>query len=65
MLWLASLVALLSLLSEFRTTDSVELLGETYHGTDSLVALGLIAAVPVTLLALAIREFYEHFKGQD
>ena len=61
-LWLASLVALLSLVSEFRATDSVEILGQTYHGADSLLAIGLTAMVPVTLLALAIREFYEHFK---
>lgn len=61
-LWLVSLLALLNLVSEFRATDSVQILGATYHGTDSLLALGLISIVPVTLLALAIREAYEHFK---
>lgn len=61
-LWLISLAGLMSLLSEFRAENVVEIFGQTYTGGDAVVALAVLAIGPITLLALAIRELHRYFR---
>ena len=62
LLWLASLSGLVTLLNEFRNSEVVEVFGRTYSGSDAIIALGVLAILPITMLALAIRDFYRYFQ---
>lgn len=60
-LWLMSLAGFVTLLLEFRASNVVEIFGRTYAGVDATVAISALALGPITLLALAIRDFYRYF----
>lgn len=63
-LWLVSLLGLATLYSEFRSSNVVEIFGQSYAGFDAGIALGLLAILPITMLALAIRNFFQYFQAQ-
>lgn len=63
-LWLVSILGLATLYLEFRSSNAVEIFGRAYDGFDAIVAMGVLAILPITMLALAIRNFYWYFQGQ-
>ena len=62
-LWLMSLSGLATLYLEFRSSNVVEIFGRAYNGFDAVVAMGVLAILPITMLALAIRNFYRYFQA--
>ena len=62
-LWLVSVSGLVSLLLEYRGSNAVEVFGRTYNGADALVSIGVLAIVPVAMLALSIRSFFHYFQA--
>lgn len=63
-LWLMSILGLATLYPEFRSSNVVEIFGRAYEGFDAVVAMGVLATLPITMLALALRNFYRYFQGQ-
>lgn len=63
-LWLMSILGLATLYLDFRSSNVVEVFGRAYEGFDAVVAMGVLATLPITMLALALRNFYWYFQEQ-
>ena len=58
--WLIALLGLFGLYAEFRKSASLFFLGTRYTGREALLILLIYAAIPVTLLAVALKKFFDY-----
>ena len=64
-LWLISFAGLAMLYVQYRTDNTVELLGQRWDGNDALIVILCVALIPVTLLAKAAQHFFKYREAAD
>ncbi len=63
--WLVTFIGFWWLVTEYRDSASVSVLGHTYTGSTAALIVMVYAALPVALLAVAIQKLYQYRRGKS